>query len=88
MLLFAKQNYAEALEKYLALYQNVCKNFTVRPSAQRIEGPNALESQKFAILQNLIITYMLREEEEPSRASQQALYQLLRNEKLLNVRYT
>ena len=30
----------------------------------------------------------MREEQNPSRASQQALYQLLRSEKLLNVRYT
>ena len=53
-----------------------------------MEGPNTREDQKFAILQNLIIAYVMREEQNPSRASQQALYQLLRSEKLLNVRYT
>ena len=51
-------------------------------------GNNPEETQRFAIVHNLIIAYMLREMESPNRASQQALYQFLRNEKLLHVRFT
>ena len=60
----------------------------MRPSAQRLEGCNIRESQKFAILQNLVISYMMREMEEPSRSRQQTLYQLLRAESLIHIRFT
>ena len=56
------------MDKFMTLYTAVCKNFKMRPSAQRLEGCNARESQKFAILQNLVISYMMREMEDPSRS--------------------
>ena len=40
------------------------------------------------MLTNLIIAYMLFEEQTPSRDIQQAVYNLLRDEHLLLVRYT
>lgn len=88
MLKLAQQNYDSAIDKYLELYRDIAKDFQVRPPASRIEGNNEMESLKFAILTNLIIAYMMREMIEPNRASQQALYELLRNEKLLHVRFT
>ena len=51
-------------------------------------GNNPEEVLRFAIIHNLIIAYMLKEMESPDRASQQDLYQLLRDEKLLHVRFT
>ena len=53
-----------------------------------MEGENDQETLKFAIINNLIITYVLREMQEPDLASQQALYTILQRERLLNVRYT
>jgi len=81
-------HYEKAIETYGGLYERVCTKFTVRPPADRIAGINPKEEQKFAILTNLIISYMLFETEKPSRATQQAVYELLRNERLLHVRYT
>lgn len=70
------------------MYTDIAKDFQVRPPASRIEGNNEMESQKFAILTNLIIAYMMQEMVQPNQTSQQALYELLRNEKLLHVRFT
>ena len=72
----------------MILYEAICKNFKMRPSAQRLEGCNVREAQKFAILQNLVIAYMMREMEEPSRTRQTTLYQLLRTESLIHIRFT
>ena len=60
----------------------------MRPPAKRIEGINADEELYFAILTNLIISYMMKEQEEPSRQNQKVLFELLRDERLFHVRYT
>ncbi len=87
-LLLAQQMYDEAIDQYLALYESPGKEIHIRPSAYRIEGTNMRENFKFAILNNLIIAYIMREQAEPDRVNQQSLYQILRAEKLFDVRYT
>ena len=62
-----KKDYESAVEKNLDLYEEICKNLEVRPPAKRIEGINADEELYFAILTNLLISYMMREQQEPNR---------------------
>ena len=78
LLCMAQKKYDDAVERYQALYEDVSHNFEVRPSALRIEGNNKEEERKFAILNNLIIAYMMREMQGPKRAAQNELYNLLR----------
>lgn len=44
MLYIAQQKFDDAVDMYLALYNEVCKDFDVRPSALRIEGTNEQET--------------------------------------------
>ena len=87
-LYIASGRYDDAVQKYLELYADIGKKLKVRPAAQRLEGCTEEEAQKFAILHNLVIAYIMRELESPDPENQHALYQLLRNEKLIAVRYT
>lgn len=61
VLFLAQHKFDESIQQFLQLYENVCSKIKVRPPAQRIEGTNLEETQKFSILQNLILAYVMRE---------------------------
>ena len=84
----ARGRYGKAAEKYLDIYEEYGRHVTVRPAARRVAATAPAESEKFAILQNLIIACLLREARRPSRGGMAELHDILRAENLLNVRYT
>ena len=49
----------KAMIKYYTLYNEYGKRIKVRPPARRLEGCNKEETFKFAILVNLMISFML-----------------------------
>lgn len=60
----------------------------IRPAAQRINGIHAVELEKFAMLNNLLITYILAIEQNEDKARLSELMSFLHEAKLMHVRYT
>ena len=88
VMLLTQREFKKAMLKYYHLYREHGKMIRLRPPAKRLEGCNKEELQKFAILQNLIIAFMLCLREKYSKKVMNKLYQILVDENLLHVRFT
>lgn len=81
------KNYKQAADQYKKVYLNFC-DVKIRPAAQRINGINAKELEKFAMLTNYIVAALLADEQEPDFYRLRDLSSILNDAKLFNVRYT
>lgn len=82
------QHYEEAANQFKDVYMTYASSAKIRPPAQRISGTNAVELEKFAMLNNLLITYILVIEQNEDKARLSELMSFLHEAKLMNVRYT
>ena len=78
-------NYKKAVKNYLELYYHVAKDVKPRARADQID-PRQLE--KIAILNNLIIAFMLKESVKVDVSGMNQLYEILRYENVIDVRFT
>ena len=73
------------MKNYLELYYHVAKDVKPRARSDQID-PRQLE--KIAILNNLIIAFMLKESVKVDVSGMNQLYEILRYENVIDVRFT
>ena len=80
-----QSKYSKAVNKYFELYYHVAKDLQPKARSTQVD-PSQLE--KFAILNNLIIAFMLKESVKVDFAGMDQLYEILRYENVIDVRFT
>ena len=80
-----QSKYSKAVNKYFELYYHVAKDLQPKARSTQVD-PSQLE--KFAILNNLIIAFMLKESVKVDVAGMDQLYEILRYENVIDVRFT
>ena len=77
--------YSKAVKKYFELYYHIAKD--LKPKARSTQADQS-QLEKFAILNNLIIACMLKESVKVDVAGMDQLYEILRYENVIDVRFT